>query len=70
MNTDVGTTSIVRENLMNREGYAPYCGNPECRLNWPRTHFLGGLGQFKCGCGWKSEFPANFIADYRAKWKL
>lgn len=58
--------SIVRENLMTREGYAPYCGNENCRLNMPRTHFING--QFACGCGWKSSFEPEFIAAYQAKW--
>ena len=30
--------SIVRNNLMTREGYAPYCGNGEwCLKGMPRT---------------------------------
>ena len=58
--------SIVRENLMEREGYSPYCGNDLCYLRMPRTHFDGQ--QFVCGCGWRSEFPADFIAAFKAKW--
>ena len=23
-----------------------------------------------CGCGWRSEFDAEFVARYKAKWKL
>jgi len=60
--------SIVRENLMTRPGYSPYCGAENCRLHWPRTHFIDG--QFKCGCGWHSKFPDDFIVAYRAKWSL
>ena len=59
--------SIVRENLMMRKGYSPYCGDLTCRFHWPRTAFDGE--QFKCMCGWRSEFPADFIAKYKAKWK-
>ena len=22
----------------------------------------------KCRCGWRSQFPADFIAEYKAKW--
>lgn len=56
--------SIVRNNLMKRPGYAPYCGNNACgftRLGWDG-------GQFGCGCGYRTEFPAEFIAAYKARW--
>jgi len=58
--------SIVRENLMNESGYSPYCGAERCRHRWPRTYFNGE--QFKCNCGWVSEFPIGFIRRYKAKW--
>lgn len=58
--------SIVRDNLMNREGYTPYCGDMNCRHHMPRTHWTGQ--QFKCACGWQSSFPDDFIAEYKAKW--
>lgn len=58
--------SIVRDNLMNRPGYTPYCGNEHCILSMPRTKFDGG--QFRCRCGWKSSFEPEFIAEYTAKW--
>lgn len=61
-------SSIIRENLMNREGYSPYCGNPNCRI-MPRTHFNGS--QFVCHvCGWKSSFPEEFITRYKKRWNL
>lgn len=60
--------SIVRENLMTREGYAPYCGNMKCSAGMPRTHFTNG--QFECRCGWRSEYEPEFIAAYKAKWRL
>ena len=60
--------SIVRENLMKRAGYTPYCGSFECRWRMPRTHFDGE--QFVCSCGWRSEFPQDFIAKYKARWNL
>lgn len=28
--------TIVRENLMTREGYSPYCGNNNCVFRGPR----------------------------------
>lgn len=58
--------SIVRDNLMTREGYTPYCGNGgHCTM--PRTTWTGV--QFKCpNCSWVSAFPAEFIAEYKAKW--
>lgn len=59
--------SIVRENLMNRPGYSPYCGNVDCRT-MPRSTWDGH--QFKCMCGWRSEFPEDFIAEYKAKWGI
>jgi hypothetical protein len=58
--------SIVRRNLMERVNYSPYCGNESCRYMWPRT--VWNKGQFECLCGWRSEFPAEFIAEYKAKW--
>ena len=60
--------SIVRDNLMNREGYTPYCGDHSCRFLMPRTAWNGE--QFQCGCGWTSQFPADFIAAYKAKWRI
>ncbi|SEE39505.1 hypothetical protein SAMN05216510_2452 [Pseudomonas coleopterorum] len=60
--------SIVRENLMTRSGYTPYCGGERCRT-MPRTSWNGR--QFSCQqCGWVSAFSAEFIAEYRAKWNL
>lgn len=58
--------SIVRENLMNREGYTPYCGAMDCRFNMPRTRFDGQ--QFRCACGWRSGFEVEFIDEYKKKW--
>ncbi|KQS76842.1 hypothetical protein ASG25_15595 [Rhizobium sp. Leaf384] len=58
--------SIVRDNLMNREGYRPYCGNVNCSAGMPRTHYI--KGQFQCGCDWRSSFEPEFIAAYEAKW--
>jgi hypothetical protein len=55
--------SIVRDNLLNRPGYTPYCGANHCRLGMPRTWFNGE--QFQCGCGWKSGFEAAFIEQYK-----
>ncbi len=59
-------TTIVRENLMTREGYTPYCGNME-KCSMPRTFFNGK--QFQCPyCGWVSSFPEDFIKRYKEKW--
>lgn len=59
--------SVVRDNLMNEQGYSPYCG-AMCKY-MPRTYFDGE--QFVCpDCGWRSEFPADFIAAYKKKWNL
>ena len=60
--------SIIRENLMEHAGYTPYCGNMVCPVNMPRTHFI--RGQFECRCGWRSNFEKEFIEAYKAKWKL
>lgn len=60
--------SIVRENLMARAGYTPYCGNME-KCSMPRTSWTGR--QFRCGQGgWESQFPEDFLSEYRAKWNL
>jgi hypothetical protein len=58
--------SIVRDNLMTVPGYAPYCGDMNCKAGMPRTYFDGE--QFCCHCGWRSNFPRAFIAEYKAKW--
>lgn len=56
--------SIVRQNLMERPDYTPYCGNVECMLRMPRTHFDGE--QFACHCGWRSSFESEFIDKYKS----
>lgn len=54
--------SIVRQNLLERPGYTPYCGADFCSWRWPRTHFI--QGQFECKCSWRSSFEPEFIAEY------
>ena len=57
--------AIVRKNLMTIERYSPYCGNLYCQI-MPRTIFDGD--QFVCHiCGWRSEFPSDFINKYKRK---
>ena len=58
--------SIVRENLINVEGYTPYCGSNIPRppvgngCDNPRTVFNGE--QCVClKCGYKTTFPNEFI---------
>ncbi|QIG68027.1 hypothetical protein EVB55_092 [Rhizobium phage RHph_Y68] len=61
--------SIVRDNLLSRPHYSPYCGGEKCYLGLPRTHYI--RGQFRCGCGWVSSFDEEFIKEYetyRATW--
>ncbi len=68
--------SIVRDNLMTRPGYTPYCGSELCKerhqrplkgQRWPRTKFTGN--QFKCPkCDWESEMDKEFTDTYKAKW--
>lgn len=62
--------SIVRDNLMNEEGYSPYCGRgySACTFRMPRTTFTDD--QFECRCGWRSEFPDEFIEEYKKKWEI
>lgn len=60
--------STVRNNLLTREGYSPYCGNGNCTMHMPRTQF-DGL-QFECLCGWRSAFPREFIAAYKQRWGI
>jgi len=57
--------SIVRENILTRPGYTPYCGAFHCRFDMPRTSFDGE--QFKCSCGWRSAYEPEFIEKYKAK---
>lgn len=59
--------SLIRDNIMTRKNYSPYCGNDECK-KMPRSPFNGH--QFECRtCGWQSEFPKDFIEKYKDKWK-
>lgn len=60
--------SIVRENLMTVENYAPYCGEVFCKFNAPRTKWDKDISQFRCKCGFKTEFPKEFIDRYKLKW--
>lgn len=57
---DYGST--VRNNLMKRPGYAPYWGVTRC---FNRTSWDGE--QFRCSCGYRTEFPEAFLALYRAR---
>lgn len=59
--------SIVRQNLMTRPGYMPYCGAEKCSRGMPRMTFDGK--QFFCICGWRSEFPEEFIQGYLRHWR-
>lgn len=66
-------STVVRENLMNEPGYTPYCGaamkpvGRQCTM--PRMAWNPDLNQFKCPhCGFVTEFPADFITRYKAKW--
>lgn len=56
--------SVVRQNLMTRPWYTPYCG-AMCVM-MPRTKFDGE--QFKCpDCGWRSAYPPEVIHEYKAR---
>jgi hypothetical protein len=61
--------SIVRDNLMTRPYYSPYCGREgKCSGHWPRMHFNGE--QFKCiACGYETMFEKEFIEEYKVKAK-
>lgn len=67
--------TIVRENLMNEQGYTSYCGNILSRnivggCSNPRTVWSKEKEQFVCNeCGWVSKFPINFIERYKKKYK-
>lgn len=54
--------SIVRDNLMKRPGYAPYCMgcSSMSRMVWDGE-------QFKHYCGTRTEFPDDFIAIYKER---
>ena len=63
--------TIVRENLMNVEGYSGYCGAMEnCSLGMPRTKWDKDKEQFVCQCGWVSQYPKTFIRRYKKRWSL
>ena len=62
--------SLVRDNLMTRAGYSPYCGNTRCPKCMPRAHFNSAISQFECECGWVSHFDEAFIQEYKAKWGI
>jgi len=57
----------VRNNLLEDKYYTPYCGADMCNGRWPRTIKAGE--QFKCPvCSWVSQFPDDFIKEYKNKW--
>jgi hypothetical protein len=58
--------SLVRNNLMKRPGYSPYCGNGKCSRMMPRMDWNGS--QFYCGCGYETNFPDDFISQYKERW--
>lgn len=66
--------SLIRNNLMTRPGYTPYCGNNISRhekggCDNPKTIFKDD--QFHCIiCGWVSEFPKDFITRYKEHWGI
>lgn len=66
--------TIVRENLMTIQGHTGYCANPKAAkdpkgCNNPRTKWDGD--QFTCpSCGWRSQFPSDFIIRYKERWGL
>lgn len=55
--------SVVRMNLLTRDGYTPYCGADRCSQGRPRSTFNDK--QFKCACGWQSSFEPEFIDQYK-----
>lgn len=55
--------SLVRDNLLTRQHYTPYCAADKCPHRWPRTRFDGK--QFVCRCGWQSNFEPQFIQWYK-----
>lgn len=68
---------IVRRNLLTDSKYTPYCGaysiqsitegNGKVSCSLPRTVFDGQ--QFVCPeCGYRTEFPEDFISYYKQKW--
>ena len=63
--------STIRQNLMTRAGYTPYCGGAydTTTCSMPRTNFDGE--QFVCPeCGWRSSFDEAFIKEYKKKWNI
>lgn len=65
--TDEWLNSVVRRNLMTVPNYTPYCGNGQCQLHMPRLRWDGE--QFKCFCGYRTNFPTEFINAYKATWR-
>lgn len=70
--------STVRDNLMKRPGYAPYCmgmvrddsergfRETACTSRFRRMRWDGE--QFACPCGSRTEFPEDFMELYKARW--
>lgn len=58
--------SIVRNNLMSKPFYKPYCGSNHCSGMNPRMVF--SKDQFECAaCGSRTSFEAEFIEEYKIK---
>lgn len=62
--------SVVRHNLMNERGYRPYCGVYNCKCGMPRTRWNSKKEQFVCQCGFVTEFPKEFILEYKKRWNI
>jgi hypothetical protein len=65
----VTESTVVRNNLMTREGYTPYCGDYNCMKGMPRTKWNKEKEQFVCSCGWTSNIAPDFIQRYKERWK-
>ena len=70
-------TDTVRRNMMQDVSYRSYCGSvfpghPNYHTcSSPRMAWRVSLNQMQCpDCGWVTEFPADFIARYKAAHKL
>lgn len=52
-----------RKKLLRSRHYSPGCFKCQSKTEWDSK-----VSQFVCQCGWRSQFPGDFIRRYKKQW--
>lgn len=52
-----------RNKLLRSRHYSPGCFKCKSKTTWDSK-----VSQFSCQCGWRSQFPGDFIKRYKKQW--